>query len=269
MSEQILAYYSKHRQIVEERLHASNDPGDVEAIHDFRTSVKRIRVVAALTEWLTQGTFAARPALREIDALFKASGKLRDIQVTKYLLGMLHDDNLDPLTAIFNSREQKQRAKFEFALHDFPMEAMQELGMKLEEALGPFSNKHAEAAAQDMLIRNIDHLHDLYHGRSDEKRLHKIRTRLKDINYLNNIFDEQLPVQDHLNISFERLRELGELAGHWHDHYNLESKLAKYIKTDNDILHREALREIKFRLKEKKEELQQEYCCILVNELRL
>ncbi|HSG68535.1 MAG TPA: CHAD domain-containing protein [Bacteroidales bacterium] len=269
MPEQILTYYLKHRQIVEENLTAAKDPGNTEAIHDFRTSVKRIRVVARLTDRITDGAFDRTQGLRELNRLYKASGKLRDIQVTKYLLDNLHEHDLDPIAVVFNRRELKQRGKFELALEAFPWASLDQFEQMLSIAMKGYSMSQAESSAISLLE---DFMHDismLYHESRNEKRLHKVRTRLKDINYLSNIFDEQLPVEDYLHISPERLRELGEMAGLWHDHYNLESILEKYIIKDNNILHREALQEIKFRLKEKKEELYQEYCCILMNEMRI
>lgn len=269
MSEQLLAYYRKHRQIVEEKLHASHDAGDVEAIHDFRTSIKRIRVVARLTDHLCDGAFDEQQSLSELNALFRASGKLRDVQVTKYLLNNLHDHDVDPISRIFDQRELKQRYKFEASLQAFPWQVFDRIEERLMETLDTCNASEVKSAAIALLEDYLHIISILFHGDEDEKRMHKIRTKLKDINYLNNIFDEQLPVMDYIYITLDRLRELGELAGLWHDHFNLESKLGKYIAIDSDTLHREALQEIKFRLKEKKEELFQEYCCILVNEMKV
>ena len=89
MSSNILEYYQKHKAIIEEQLPLCSDPNDVEAIHNLRLSVKRIRVVAMLAELLSEDTLHSKIILKPINKFFKRSGKLRDVQVTTQLLTAL------------------------------------------------------------------------------------------------------------------------------------------------------------------------------------
>jgi CHAD domain-containing protein len=267
MSQQIIAYFRKHKQIIEENFELSQNPNDIEAIHNMRLSIKRLRVVARLADMISFETFDRKSSLKEINGLFKRAGRLRDVQVTRLLMEELGREELNPVILTFRERELKFRTKYETAMQEFDEESLERFDKKLA---GTFKGKSETESFETGLLLLTDletEIYELFHGSTLEKRLHNVRTRLKDINYLNNIFDEALPVQDHLNISVDRLRELGEIAGSWHDFLNLELKLGKYIgKNPSET---ESLQAVLSDLKKKKQDLHQEYTCILINEMKI
>jgi CHAD domain-containing protein len=269
MSARVLEYFWKHKNIIEENLHLCEDPLDIEAIHNLRLSVKRIRVVERLSGMINPESFDTCIQFKEINKLFRRSGSLRDIQVTRQLLIDFQNPVLKPVIERFKHRESKQRKKFENALEIFKPEVLDDLGSDLAIALEEVSPKAVLQAGLHLLSEMEIEVHELFHGGTKEKRLHRIRTRLKDMNYLNNIFDGGLPIEDQLNISAERLRELGEIAGSWHDFLNLESKLGKFICKHPGDINTESLKDIISELKIKKQELYQEYVCILMNEMKV
>ncbi|MEN8225038.1 MAG: CHAD domain-containing protein [Bacteroidota bacterium] len=269
MPEHILTYFRKHKQIIEENLQLCADPKDIEAVHQFRLSVKRIRVAATLTSMICESCFDSKTALKDINRLFKRSGRLRDVQVSLQLLAGFNKEGLAPVIALYHKRERKQRLKFEKALDAYNNKSLDACELIIQEALAGISAKRALSAGHRLLADMESDIRELFHGSKHEKRLHAIRTRLKSINYLNNIFDEQLPVQEYLNISVERLRELGELAGAWHDSLTLEKKITKFIRKSPDPDMHVALRSFVKELKTRKQELQQEYSCILMNEVKI
>jgi CHAD domain-containing protein len=269
MSSNILEYYQKHKAIIEEQLPLCSDPNDVEAIHNLRLSVKRIRVVAMLAELLSEDTLHSKILLKPINKFFKRSGKLRDVQVTTQLLASFSNNNLQPVISTFKEREKKQRAKFETVLVLFDTKCLDDFEYALNELLKNISVTKAYAGGQ-MLLSNLENdMHELFHSRTDEKKMHAIRTRIKNINYLNNIYYGQLPVQDHLGIDPNRLRELGEMAGDWHDCLNLETTLNKFIAKNPNIQQISAIQKFIGEVSLKKHGLQQEYFCVLINEMKI
>ena len=265
----ILTYFQKHKLLIEENLLLCKDPEDVEAIHNFRLSVKRLRVLASLSDLISDDVFDAKSSLREINKLFKRSGRLRDLQVTGQLMTGQQNKDLEPLIKLFHQRIAKQRVKFEKALDIFHKGSLDEFERKLYGLLQNVSEKKAVACGHILLATLKSDIHILFHGSTKEKRLHEIRTKLKDIIYLSNIFDERLPVQDYIHISIERLRELGELAGAWHDCLILEVSLGKYLRKHPDTENINSLQEFMQKLKVKKQDLYQEYACILMNEMKI
>jgi CHAD domain-containing protein len=267
MTDRIIEYFLKHRQIVEENLELSKDPQDIEAIHNMRLSVKRIRVVARLAEMISEGMFSKKEQLKSINRFFKVSGRLRDTQVTKNLFIELGHPELKSVVKLLTEREHKERMKYETVLEGFDIGCLQDFENALIEKLANMNEKKVLQAGYLLLSELEIEIHELFHGSDHEKRMHDIRTRLKDINYLNNMFNEILPVSDHMNISPERLRELGEIAGAWHDSLNLETKLYKFVgKNPSEA---ETLQNVISELKIKKQGLYQEYSCILINEVKV
>jgi len=269
MPDHIITYYQKHRHLVEESLIASEDPEDIEAIHNMRLSIKRIRVVAKLADQLTDNSFNAKQSLKTLNKFFKVSGRLRDVQVIKHLLIDLQNPDLSAVIGSLSKREYKQRKKYELALSSFDKSSLDAIEHRLRDGIEGMTTKRAMAGALLLLSDYLQDIRELFYMSTEEKRLHEIRTRLKDINYLNNTFDEQLGLEIQLNITSERLKELGELAGIWHDHLNLETVLGNYISKHPEFPQEGPILEAIGKLKTRKQELQQEYSCILMNELKI
>ena len=267
MAEQIIDYFRKHRQVIEENLELSRDPLDIEAIHNLRLSIKRMRVVAMLAEILSRGKFDMKQQLKDIRKLFRRAGRLRDMQVALQLLKEYDNDGLQSVIDHIEARELKQRRKYEEVLSGFDPGILDRFEENLIASTAGVDKKVMTHAGFTMLSDLEFDIHRIYHSSKEEKRLHRIRRRLKDINYLNNIFAESLPVADHLNISVEKLRELGEVAGTWHDCLTLESILGKAIAKDPDSSDHivQVLKNVNL----KKKGLHDEYVCILLNEMKI
>ncbi len=272
MPSYILAYFYKHKSLIEGNLLLCADPKDVEAVHNLRLSIKRLRVLARLADELSEGTFDARGSMKKINKLFKRAGRLRDAQVLGALSIELPEKPLPALadfTTRLQDREKIQRNKFDLLLPSFPGKSLDDFGLKLSTLLADVSEKKALMGGNKLLTTFINEIRDLFHARTDEKRLHEIRTRLKDINYLNNIFDEQLHIEEQIYISAERLKETGELAGSWHDCLNFVSKLEKFMLKHPDPEYSAALEEFINTITRRKQDLSQEFTCVLINEMRV
>jgi len=267
MAEQIIEYYRKHRKIIEENIELSRDPGDVEAIHNLRLSIKRMRVVAMLAEILSRGKFNRKQQLKDIRKMFRRAGRLRDVQVALQLLKEYEDDGLQSVTDHLKVRELKNRRRYEYVLSGFDPAILNRFEDSLSETLAGIGEKEMKHAGYKLLSDLEFDIHSIYHGSREEKRLHRIRRRLKDINYLNNIFNESLPLTDHLSISADKLREISELAGTWHDCLMLEIVLGKTISKDPDSS--DDIVQVLSKINIKKKDLHDEYVCILLNEMKI
>lgn len=267
MAEQIIDYFRKHRQVIEENLELSRDPNDIEAIHNLRLSIKRMRVVAKLAEILSRGKFDMKQQMKDIRKLFRRAGRLRDMQVALQLLEEYDNDGLQSVIDHIESKELKQRRKYEEVLSGFDPGILDRFEENLIASTAGVDKKVLTHAGFTMLSDLEFDIHRIYHSSKEEKRLHRIRRRLKDINYLNNIFAESLPIADHLNISVEKLRELGEVAGTWHDCLTLESILGKAIAKDPDSS--DHIVQVLANVNLKKKGLHDEYVCILLNEMKI
>ncbi len=272
MPSYILAYFYKHKSLIEENLLLCADPKDVEAVHNLRLSIKRLRVLARLADELSNGAFDAMGSMKKINKLFKRAGRLRDLHVLLALSTELPEKPLPALTDFtthLQACEEIQRNKFELSLHSFKGKSLDDFGLKLNAVLADVSEKKALMGGHQLLATYISEISDLFHGGTDEKRLHNIRSRLKDINYLNNIFEEQLHIEEQIHISLERLKEVGELAGSWHDCLNFISRLEKFILKHTDPEYQATLKEFITFITQRKQDLSQEFTCVLINEMRV
>ncbi|MDT8393335.1 MAG: CHAD domain-containing protein [Bacteroidales bacterium] len=263
----VFKYYSKHTDIIKENLLLSEDPENIEAIHNLRLSIKRLRVVMRLVNQIRKDSDMLS-SMQEINTLFKQAGNLRDLQIIGLLLKEFKLPELDPVLSNLLRKTGQRRNKYEIALAGFKKEHPDEISSKLRQALQHVDREQAYAEGISLLTILTNEISYIFHESRQEKRFHSIRRRLKDINYLNNIFDEQLPVEDSLNIGVSRLRDLADLAGFWHDHLNMQKEINNFIRKypDRSSPSLEAFNRM---IKNRKHELQQEYSCILINEMKI
>jgi CHAD domain-containing protein len=267
MSNPVIEYYHKHKNLIEHNLVLSKDPEDIEAIHDMRLSIKRLRVVVRLV-YLLNKDFDPSESMHHINYLFKRSGRLRDLQVCRQLFHELKKHELEPLISRLDSRITKRRLKFEAALHGFDPLYLERIEKDIDVATKHLPSKAFLAEGHAMLMILINDIHEIFHGSNDERRLHRIRRRIKDINYLNNIFEEHIGIDESLNLSAERIRELGDLAGSWHDQLNMEKEMKAFIQKYPDVSNAEFSNILTVVITQK-ETLYQEYSCALINELKV
>lgn len=263
----ILQYYSKHKDIIEKNLLLSEDPENIEAIHNLRLSIKRLRVVMSLVNQIRNDSDKLIN-MQEINKLFKRAGNLRDMQIIDLHLKEFDIPELDPVLSELSQKIDRRRNKYESALAMFRKEHLDGIGSKLRQALQHVDHEQAYAEGITLLTILTNEIGYIFHESRQEKRFHSIRRRLKDINYLNNIFDEQLPVEDSLNIGVSRLRDLADLAGLWHDHLNMQKEINNFIRKYPDKSSA-SLEAFSSKIKNRKHELQQEYSCILINEMKI
>ncbi len=237
----IYPYYIKHRNRALLNLEGSRQPDNFDAVHDLRTSFKRIRVIMRFADLLSNGSIDSSFILKQFKKLYKSSGKLRDVQVHQQLLGKYESvlgiefKNYQKFLKKIESKAQKKYRIVSFGYNPFFL-------VNLDDVL----NSRLSEIAEDSVFKKADQLtdnyvksiHNLYHDFDDIVRFHNIRRHIKNIGYLNNMLQGSLPVEEKLNIDKERLSDLGSILGEWHDKLNAFMFFEMFLrksKNDNSI----------------------------------
>jgi CHAD domain-containing protein len=91
-------------------------------------------------------------------------------------------------------------------------------------------------AAEKILNSKSIGMRKSYRQGKDEKRFHEIRRSLKDLQYLNNMLKDELPVEKALNVDSNKLTEAGQLLGSWHDKFTAEIVLSGFVRNHSSEL---------------------------------
>ncbi|MBE9491269.1 MAG: CHAD domain-containing protein [Bacteroidetes bacterium] len=233
MNNQVYNYFLKHRELISQNLELARKNDNTEAIHNLRLSLKRIKVLLQYIEYISNKVIKAEDELKNIKGLFKKAGRLRDIQVQIQLL-QTYEQGLKvkfrKYEKFLTKLESKGQKKYINAYTAFDKNYLDKLEFQIKNILKDIADEIIGEKATLLMKDKLHIIRNIYYKEKNEKSFHKIRTQFKDIIYLNNMVQGKLPVDEVLKINDERLGELGNLLGTWHD----KLTALTYLETFNE-----------------------------------
>lgn len=232
-------YYEEHKLVFEENFRKVLESFETEAIHKMRTSTKRLRALFILIEFLSEKKFKAKKQLSQLRTLFKHAGKIREIQIEELLVlqyEQVLNKKFPEYLAYLKWRKHKEIARF---LKNRP---------DLAEADAIISDKRVEKAisilptGQTMKALAISFIEDRSQrlkknikSPASNHRIHQNRTFLKQIYYLYDILTALSGLKVILSSEADRIREMEQYLGTWHDLVNSPVFLHAFFQTKEGI----------------------------------
>jgi CHAD domain-containing protein len=200
---------------------------NVEAIHDLRVAIKKIRSYRKLHAALFNKKEPGKA--QTIRELFSIMGRHRNIDIAKTLLVSLSDKKKPPLKSmlVYLQLLQDQIEPFcKKTIEEFSEEPIEKWSRELSEDLESLSLdeltirvKRIIADSAKIVKHNVKHF---------KKQSHLVRKRLKDIFYWSNIFEQDLL------FSKRQVKSLDKILDHLgtvQDHEVLMTNLKNFRKT--------------------------------------
>ena len=195
---------------------------EVELVHEFRLSIKKLRSFYKLTEQIVLDDTKDHTAFRRrVRQLFKVAGQLRDTQVQIQLLASFQEKagiDYPEFGKWLTKREKKMILQFfkkphQLAPYPTAMHAHHEIGNLLALA----GDETILNGAVKALSQLFGEARDLSLGNMNDLKLHRIRTIIKQMRYIQNIMHHSYPDFLFTKLPVETLREIEVAAGQWHD----------------------------------------------------
>lgn len=234
MTEKIRAFYLEYRTVFQENFNMVLENFNMEAIHKMRTSTKRLRALFILVEYLSAGKFKARKQLRKIRTLFKYAGRIREIQIEKQL-AMTYEltlkEDFPEYLDYLNTRENREIKRFQGYL---PRQLKRENILndsKLNKTLDHLEGDNLKEHAAKFVLRKEKRIRKNISRPPSNKRIHENRTHLKQLYYLFDILSDLTGETLILGLTFERLREIEQYFGEWHDLVNSPVYMNAFFNT--------------------------------------
>jgi len=193
----------------------------VEAVHDLRVEIKRLRAFFDLVE-VCNPLFAGAGQFRPIRKLFKAAAPLREIQVDSSLardksaaMGLRLDEYRNEL----KEAELRARKKFAAAAGSFDPDLFLERETAIHRALDGIDLPELQSKAEAYLQTLTGELLRLKQsGPLDRKTLHRVRILAKKTRYVLEVVQACFhPDEAALQSLNDSLRAVHQALGHWHD----------------------------------------------------
>lgn len=234
MQENIREYYLTHKLIFEEMFSKSLDDFDKEAIHKMRTSTKRLRALFQLIEALSDKKFKAKKQLKGIRYLFKYTGKIRELQIESGILSEYEINNkleFQTYREYLNRREHLEIARFLKALPPISQRIKILIDAKVLKAIENIKDDVVIEKTEKFISSKSKNIQQINSNKVSNYRVHQNRTIIKQLYYLFDILIIGSNESMVMGMTIERLREIEQMIGDWHDQVNSIHYLNAFRKT--------------------------------------
>lgn len=236
MEELIKSYFVEHKSVFDEKFKIVLASFDEDAIHKMRTSTKRLRALFQLLQYISTNKFTAKKQLKRIRTLFKHAGKIREIQIEK-LVSSTFADKLDidipEYQEYLTQCEHREIARFLKSIPKFSERHKIVEDDFVIVTINNCSGKNLKDNVKKFLFWKKEQLSNINDKPVSNERIHKNRTILKQLYYLYDILSQITEEPRILNMTLERMREIEQKIGNWHDLINSTYFLNNFFQTKN------------------------------------
>jgi CHAD domain-containing protein len=233
MLQRLTNYYQEHKSVFEKNFQVVLAEFEVEAIHKMRTSTKRLRALLQLIEYLSPDKFKAKKQLKKIRQLFKYAGKIREIQIEMITLAHYSEVlkiKFPEYLEYLKYRERKEIARFLRALPDIDKNGKILDDKYILEIIQNITDKKIGKNVLGFIELKKQILLDLNKLQITNPRIHENRTHIKQIYYLYDILTELTEQPEILKMKKEKMKEIEQMIGSWHDLVNSGPLLKAFFK---------------------------------------
>lgn len=265
MKELIQNYYNEQKAIFDEKFNIVIISFNAEAIHKMRTTTKRLRALFQLIQFLSSHQFIAKEQLKKIRVLFKYSGSIREIQIEQQLLYGFEEElsvNYVEYHQYLLLREHKEISRFLKHIPNYNGSEVIDDNL-IQETIESIDENKLKKRTKKFIKKKTRIIQKLGRKPVSNHRIHYTRTILKQLYYLHDLLIALSGKDQMLNITYERMGEIEQQIGKWHDLINsfyyinaflktIEGKklqkykaLKKHIKTERDTMRQDIVKKLR------------------------
>jgi CHAD domain-containing protein len=234
----IIRYLEEQMEIIETNFEAAKNGLDVDVLHDLRVGIKRLKALYQVLDPISEGRFNSKTNFAEVHRLFKAVGRLRDIQVQKALYSFfVKDIDKEPIKEFYEVIEQNEKVESE-ALNQTLQQFDNDIINKSIEAADAFlvsiSTFDASKQTKKLLKKRFKQIKELLPQKKDDEMMHELRKRVKQACYIIEMLALMQPDEEYTEHP-KRLKLAAELLGQWHDHTVLYDAMVNFLVNKTDV----------------------------------
>jgi CHAD domain-containing protein len=194
---------------------------NIEVVHDMRVCMKKIKAFLLFIEAIEPDSINAKTLLGNFKKLYKKAGTIRDIQIQKVIV-LQFEKELDTVFADYinflNQKEKKAIRNFENkkGIYD-PENDFNHLKEKITKVLDKQNEETFLKIGENSFLKKHDEIKKLLKGKLSTKRIHTIRVKLKQFNYILKLWQSKESDKNIFPFELTELQEIESKLGKWHD----------------------------------------------------
>lgn len=217
----ISTYYQKQIHTIEIILKKRHRKISEQDVHQLRVAVKKVKAISDVIHF-SKPDFRRKKFMRSFKRIFKAAGKLRDIQleITRLKQFQVFDSLKD-----YSHHLNKQLKKRKHIFFSLANEQMRRKLQKKSRMIFPYFEYMSTNQVNRFLEEKSNQVTRIMESSNlKEREAHQLRKMLKEFYYTTSIFGEK-------EKQFKNLDDFQELLGQWHNDSVLEDYLQNAIDT--------------------------------------
>lgn len=224
-----LAYGEDNVQIFSEQYDILSDHFDVEAIHEARVRLKRLRNFLQWISRLSNGEFKHKPTFKPFRRIFKRIGKIRDAQVQKETLQPfieLATEDARHLESNLLDHEEYFIRQFREGSTELTRPSREDFKQHLEEVIDKLGLSDHTLNVKDFYEERLASVASLSII-TDEDEIHSVRRAVKEWYYFLEMHEAHEDIIILSPVPAPKVKALGSLLGMWHDLVVLRNTASK------------------------------------------
>lgn len=199
---------------------------DIESIHALRVAIKNIKALLYLTEISSKGQFIAKKHFELYSSLFKAAGKVREVQLNTTLINSIWGD-LSFYIAFLEEQQTRLISELLTETATFDFSKLETENIKLSMDLLP--EKTVEFNAGRFVTHSLRKVKKRIRKNTQNTALHKIRCYLKPAMEMlllqtDLTYNKQSVIENELKTLYRKI-------GNWHDQAMLIASMKEFNRS--------------------------------------
>lgn len=198
---------------------------DMEDIHQFRISVKKLKATWSLMEILVPDRWKKKHLSRLTTNLFRTAGKLREAQINQEIAAKQGIALFKPYIDALKKKEKPLKKRLVERAKKFETDKFRKLNKQLLKKMRKLTQEMVLAESYAFLAGRYCKIQKLSRHRATDKNLHKIRTLFKQVHEVQSMIC-QINISQSVTKSRKQVRSLYQDIGDWHDYSVLLDSVA-------------------------------------------
>jgi CHAD domain-containing protein len=220
--------YKEHKKSFFKHINSAKSL-DEENIHKLRVDVKFLRSLFSFFEFLSKNKIGKKKMLKLVAPVFKNAGKIRTTSLNTKLTKVYQSKAILGFKIHLQLREKQQEKKLLNAIKKFDKKKFEILHKKILYVLKKASKKNCVKRIEGYLKVFLENIHTDIIDINNNKKLHNLRKKLKDVKNLTILLENISPKRK-LILQQQKVKVVEEKIGKWHDTVILVQELEKFIK---------------------------------------
>ena len=204
-------------------------------IHDYRVALKRIRTLVNFIKRIPGGRNLKKCyKINNLELAFKSGGILREMQINRIILNQFEQkSNLrySKFRQYIRHREKNALKDLKYAREKFSAAKLNRFESKVGNTIKNIPTHLFQEHIDKFITNKITQIKELVKDQNVESTLHRIRRHTKSIKYLLEISQTTSRSYGDLKFEADKITDLEDLIGQWHDQLVFKTDLQKYISS--------------------------------------